>query len=88
MVERGDLVRVTTEDYSPWWVVSHRVSSIEAHSIIKGLDVSECTIKSAPANCREFSVLLRGLRRDRAILVPSSEVTASGKSAWFLSGWA
>ena len=88
MVEPGDLVAVDSEDYSPWLVVCHRVSAAEAYGRITALDVPGFTIKGAPADCREYSILLRGFRRDRAILVPSAEVRATGKAAWFLSGWA
>ena len=88
VVEPGDLVEVATEDYSPWFVVCHRVSSAEAYRRITELDVPEYTIKGAPADCDEYSILLEGFRRERAILVPSDEVRASGKAAWFPSGWA
>lgn len=88
MVEPGDLVEVASEDYSPWFVVYHRVSSTEAYRRITELDVPEYTIKSTPHRCAEYSILLKGFTRERAILVPSTDVRASGKAAWFLSGWA
>lgn len=88
MVEPGDLVEVASEEYSPWFVVCHRVPSEVAHRRITELDAPEFTIKGTPRTCTEFSVLLEGFVRERAILVPSSDVRASGKAAWFLSGWA
>ena len=88
MVEPGDLVEVDSEEYSPWFVVCHRVRAPEAYRRITELNVSDFTIKGTPPNCTEFSILLQGFSRERAILVPSSEVRASGKAAWFLSGWA
>ena len=88
MVERGDLVEVESEEYSPWFVVCYRVSASEASRVIKDLDVPEYTIKPAPPACRAFSVLLKGYTRDRAIIVPSEDLQPTDKSAWFLSGWA
>jgi len=88
VVEPGDLVEVASEDYSPWFVVCHRVSPAVAYPRITDLDVPERTIKAAPADCDEYSILLEGFRRGRAILVPSDEVRAATKAAWFLSGWA
>ena len=88
MVEPGDLVAVVSEDYSPWFVVWHRLPAADAYRRITDLDVPECTIKGAPRDCDEYSILLEGFRRTRAILVPSEEVRGTGKAAWFLSGWA
>lgn len=88
MVEPGELVEVVSEDYSPWFVVCHRVPPAEAYRRITDLDVTGFTIKRAPEDCREYSILLAGFARERAILVPSAEVRATGKAAWFLSGWA
>ena len=88
VVKPGDLVEVASEDYSPWFVVCHRVSSAEAYRRITELDVPEFTIKSSPPTCTEYSILLKGFTRNRAILVASEEVKSTGKAAWFLSGWA
>ena len=79
---------VASEEYRPWFVLCHRVPSSEAFRVVKALDVAGYTIKAAPPSCGEFSVLLKGFTRERAILVPSEEVRASKKAAWFLSGWA
>ena len=80
MVEPGDLVIVSSEEYQPWWVVCHRVRKADAYRIIKGLDVPTSTLNGAPDTCKEFTVLLKGFRRERAILVPSREVTPTKKS--------
>ena len=88
MVEPGDSVEVASEDYSPSFVVCHRVGPSEAYRRLTELDVAGLTIEAAPADCTEYSVLLEGFARERAILVPSAEVRATGKAAWFPSGWA
>ena len=86
MIKPGDLVVVSSQDYRPWRVVRHRVTQATAYDVVAELDVAEYTLGAAPLDCDEYTVLIKGLDGDRAIVVPSFEVTKSPKSAWFLTG--
>lgn len=86
MIKPGDLVVVSSRRYRPWRVVRHRVTKATAIDLAGELAVRQFTLCAAPRDCDEFSVLLKGLDGDQAIVTPSTDLTKSPKSAWFLTG--
>lgn len=83
MPSSGNLAVIESREYRPWRVVSHRISEDAAYDLVGRLDVSEYTIAPATLDCDEFSVLYKGLDRDEAIVVPSSEVSMSTRQFQF-----
>ena len=80
MPKPGDLVIIESRDYRPWRVIRHRITEEAAYHLVGQLEVTEFTIAPAPPDCEEFTILYKGLDRDEAIVVPSSEVSKSTPS--------